>query len=176
MISFQMLLKRLKETLGPVQIEIRVYVKRKQVTFVSKRKEKLFFHLAEFLHSFVLIKAFLCMLSLHRGKKKPEDSLWCKLGGGYEYKDWICLEGAVDIKTESTLHESFCFSRCQPLPSEKINTFEALWSRKNELLQEHWVILLLSFWQIRNHHVGEYTTNKTMISWPALWEERETTR
>lgn len=41
--SFQILLQRLKETLGPVQIEPREYVKRKQVTCVNKKKRKAFF-------------------------------------------------------------------------------------------------------------------------------------
>lgn len=42
MIYFQTLLQRLMETLGPVRIELRDYVKRKQVTFVNKRKSFLF--------------------------------------------------------------------------------------------------------------------------------------
>lgn len=43
MMYFQILLQRLKETLGAVQIESTEYVKRKQVTFVNKRKENLFY-------------------------------------------------------------------------------------------------------------------------------------
>lgn len=72
MMSFQILRQRLKETLGPVQIEPREYVKRKQVTFLcqQEKKRKAFFYRVEFLHRFVLMKAFICMLSLHRGEKE----------------------------------------------------------------------------------------------------------
>jgi len=60
----------LKGTLGPVQIEPGECVKRKEVTFANKRKKKAFFLLDEFLHRFVLVKAFMCTCCLFIVKKR----------------------------------------------------------------------------------------------------------
>lgn len=80
------------------------------------------------------------------------------------------------------LGKSFYFSGSQPLPPENVNACKALWSREDEMLQEHQLVLLLvSFWQVRTSKKAKKNGECTVTSITRLWlhctvmrEERET--
>lgn len=67
------------------------------------------------------------------------------------------------------LGKSFYFSRSQSLPPENINTCKTLWSTKDELLQEHQLVLLLvSFLQVRTSKKAEKNGEYTVTSITSL--------